>query len=80
MNEELVMIGSVSGMLEGEIVRGLLDSHGIQVMLSHESAGTAIGLSAGPLGLVELWVRSDQEQPARTILQQYRSGAIDPGN
>jgi hypothetical protein len=66
-------------MLEGEIVRGLLESHGIPVMLSHESAGTAIGLSAGPLGLVELWVRSDQEQPARVILQQYRTGAIDPG-
>jgi hypothetical protein len=78
MSEELVMIDSVPGMLEGEILRGLLESHGIDVMLSHESAGTAIGLSAGPLGLVELWVRSGQEAPARVILEQYRSGQVDP--
>jgi hypothetical protein len=32
---------------------------------------------AGPLGAVELWVRSDQAEQARRILEQYRSG--EPG-
>jgi len=52
VSDELVMIDSVPGMVEGELLRGLLQSQGIGVMLSHESAGTAIGLTAGPLGTV----------------------------
>ena len=77
MSDELVLIDSVPGMVEGELLRGLLQSQGVEVMLSHESAGTAIGLTAGPLGTVELWVRSDQAEQARRILEQYRSG--EPG-
>ena len=77
MSDELVMVDSVPGMVEGELLRGLLQSQDIGVVLSHESAGTAIGLTAGPLGTVELWVRSDQAEQARKILEQYRSS--DPG-
>jgi hypothetical protein len=77
MNEALVLIDSVSGLVEGEILRGLLEAQGIGVVLSHESAGTAIGLTAGPLGLVELWVRSEQAEQARRILEEYRAGAAE---
>jgi len=79
MSETLVLIGTASGMVEGQILRGLLEAQGIAVVLSHESAGTAIGLTAGPLGLVELWVRSEQAQQARRILEEYRAGAADEG-
>lgn len=76
MSEDLVVIGEVAGMVEAEILRGMLEAYGIHVLLSHEAAGTAIGLSAGPLGLVELWVRTEQSEAARALLEEYRSGEL----
>ncbi len=74
--QEWVLIGEVPGMLEAEILRGMLEANGIQVMLSHESAGTAIGLAAGPLGWVKIRVPAVREAEARQLLDDYRSGKL----
>lgn len=78
MAAELVLIGDVIGMLEGEILRSMLQAHDIEVLLSHEAAGTAIGLTAGPLGAVQLWVRAEHAEAARALLEEYRAGGPPP--
>jgi hypothetical protein len=76
MSDEPVVVGSVSGMLEAEIVRGLLESQGVSIVLSGESAGTVYGLGVGPLGRVDLLVPRAQADQARRILEDYRKGKL----
>ncbi|HEY69202.1 MAG TPA: DUF2007 domain-containing protein [Anaerolineae bacterium] len=74
MNENIVKVGSVSGKIEAEILRGLLESNGIQVWLSTEAAATAIGLGVGPLAEVDLMVLETQVEQATQVIRDYRSG------
>jgi len=71
---EWVAIERVNGALQAEILRGLLEAQGIQVFLSQEGAGRAIGLSVGPLGEVEIWVPAESRQLAEQVLEDYRAG------
>jgi hypothetical protein len=77
MREELILVERASGQLEAEILRGLLESHGIQVWLSGESAAAAIGLGVGPLAQIDLLVLASQSDEALDILNAYHSGALD---
>lgn len=81
MSHELVVIETVSGLAEAEILRGLLESSGVSVELSYEAALSAYSVGVGRLARVELMVRGDQEALARQVLEDYRSGALDvPGS
>jgi hypothetical protein len=77
MDNDIVVIETVSGMLQAEILRALFESEGIPVWLSHESAGTAMGLGIGPLADVEIIVPNSFENTARQLLQDYYSGDIE---
>ena len=70
MSEELVRIVSAAGKVEAEIIRSLLEANDIQVKLSYESAGTAIGLGVGPLAEVDILVRPDQQTEAEALLSK----------
>jgi hypothetical protein len=74
---EWVVIENVSGDLQAEILRGLLEAQGIPVLLSRESAGRAIGLSVGPLGEVFILVRAGSLQDAQRVLADYHSGLFE---
>ncbi len=76
MADQVVTVETVSGMLEAEIVRGLLEAAGLRVWLSHEAAGKAIGLGVGPLGEVSILVPASEEEAARRVLADYRSGRL----
>jgi hypothetical protein len=76
MGGEIVVVASTSGMIEAEILRGLLEAKGITVLLLQESAGKAIGLSVGPLGQVNLMVPADQAAEATKILDDYHAGRL----
>lgn len=80
MNEEIVVVESISDNLEAEILRGLLNSFGIDVLLSRESASTAIGLTVGPLAQVDLLVPKSQFETAKKILHDYYTGNLEDGN
>ncbi len=75
--DEWVVIENVSGDLQAEILRGLLEAQGIPVLLSRESAGRAIGLSVGPLGEVVILVHAENLQDAERVLAEFRSGYFD---
>jgi len=74
MSSPWIAIGESAGRLEAEILRGMLESLGIQVRLSQESAGSTYGIGVGPLGRVELLVPRGQEAAARAALDEYFSG------
>ncbi|OGO13523.1 MAG: hypothetical protein A2Y93_17185 [Chloroflexi bacterium RBG_13_68_17] len=77
MDEEIVAVEVVAGMIEAEIVRGLLEAAGVPVWLSRESAGTAYGLTVGPLAQVEVYVPQRLEAAAREILRAYHEGSSE---
>jgi len=67
---ELVSVGTADGQVEAEIFKGLLAANDIEVWLSQESAGSALGLTVGAMGEVEIMVRAEQAEQARSLLEQ----------
>jgi hypothetical protein len=67
-SHELVSVGVADGQVEAEIIKGLLNANGVDVWLSQESAGSALGLTIGALGEVEIMVRAEQAEQARALL------------
>lgn len=76
MDEDIIIVETTSGLIEAEILRGLLEANDITVWLLHEAAGKAIGLSVGPLGQVDLMVPANQAEEARKILDDYHAGRL----
>jgi hypothetical protein len=77
MPDEFLEITTTAGPVQAEILRGLLEAQGIEVVLRRESAGTAYGLSVGPLGEVAICVRFADEKAARALLDDYYAGRLD---
>lgn len=77
MSRDYVKILTAAGMIEAEILRGFLEASQIDVLLRRESAGTALGLGAGPLGEVDLLVPPEQEQRAQELLDEYYAGRAE---
>ncbi|MFQ5921275.1 MAG: putative signal transducing protein [Anaerolineales bacterium] len=67
--QEVVSVGTADGQVEAEIIKGLLNANGVEVWLSQESAGPAIGLGIGPMAEVEIMVRVEQAEQARALLE-----------
>lgn len=80
MNEEIVVIESIPDSVQAEILRSLLESHGIRVSLSREAASSAIGLTVGPLADVDILVPKSQAERARKILDDYYKGSLELDN
>ena len=76
-SHELVSVGKADGQVEAEIIKGLLNANEIEVWLSQESAGSALGLTVGPMGEVEIMVRAEQEDQARALLDDGPEAVSD---
>jgi hypothetical protein len=74
-NWEVVL--EVSGELQADLLRNLLEAQGIEVFLNQEGAGRAYGLTVGPLGEVQIMVPEHQSQEARQILDDYYAGKFE---
>ncbi|MQC27424.1 MAG: DUF2007 domain-containing protein [Chloroflexi bacterium] len=72
-----VFIKKFYGNVEAEIVRGLFEAQGIEVLLSREGAAQALGVSFGAMGDTQLFVPSDEEEAARQLLRQFESGELE---
>ena len=68
MNERIVSVGEASGSFEGEILKTLLASRGIEVVLSQESVGQVTGLVVGPMGSVRILVAEDEQSQTSCVL------------
>lgn len=69
-----VVVDTVNGSLNAEILRGLLQAQGIDVLLSQEGAGRALGLEVGLMGDIDILVNSDDVSEARNLIDEYYSG------
>jgi hypothetical protein len=75
MVDRFIVVDTVAGRLEADLVKSFLHARGIQCELSQESVGTIYGISVGSLGVVEILVPSRQGKKARQALKEYhRSG------
>ena len=66
-SEQLVTVCTVRYM-EAQIMKGRLESEGIPVLLSYESAGLIYGLTVDGLGEVKIMVPRHLAEEAREIL------------
>ncbi len=55
---------------EGEIIRGKLESAGIEAMLEQEAIGKIYGLTVDGLGEVKVYVHEDDLKEAKKILEE----------
>lgn len=69
-----VVVETVSGSLNGELLRELLQAQGINVLLSQEGAGRALGLTVGPMSEVDILVSSEDVAQARELIDDYYKG------
>jgi hypothetical protein len=76
-NQSWVEVVKVSGELQAEMLRGLLEAQGIPVMLNQEGAGRAYGISVGPMGEVQILVPSNYVAEAQSVLADYEAGAFE---
>ena len=59
---------------QAELMKGLLEAHGIQVFISREGYEAAMGITGHSLTHIEILVPSDQIEDAKTILTDYDAG------
>ena len=73
MVDRYIVVDTISGRTEAELLRSMLQARGIQCELSEEAAGWVYGIGIGPLAEVELLVPSHQSKLARQILKEYHA-------
>ena len=66
-SEQLVTVRTAN-YLEAQIIKGRLESEGIPVLLSYESAGLVYGITVDGLGQVKIMVPRDLADEAKGIL------------
>jgi Putative prokaryotic signal transducing protein len=71
MNDGLVQIWSTGDPMIAELTRARLEDAGIDVLLKSSMGGS----SAYPVGPSYLFVKEEQEQDARAVIEAIESGA-----
>lgn len=69
--EQWEVLDEITGSIEAEILRGMLEAKDIPVVLSQEGAGRAIGLTIGPLGETQVLVPKNKLEDARMVLDDF---------
>ncbi len=70
---DLVVIFRTHSDIEAQIVRGLLEAHGIMSVLASDVPHSVFPLSVDPLGEVRLSVRVDDADDAQRIIDSHRT-------
>lgn len=76
MNEKWELVAIVEGELQGELIRGLLEAHDIEVYLAQEGAAKVYGLNIGSMSEVNIYVRSRDLAAAKAVYQDYETGKL----
>lgn len=72
--EEQLVTVRVARQIEAQIIKGRLESEGIPVLLSYESAGLVYGLTVDGIGEVRIMVPTSVAEEARAILEMNEDG------
>ncbi len=77
-SEERLVTVRVARQIEAQIIKGRLESEGIPVLLSYESAGLVWGLTVDGIGEVRIMVPKPLAEQAKEILETgNESGTAD---
>ncbi len=71
---EWVRVKRVQGMVEANIIKGLLEANGVPVRLKHETAAVLFGLTLNGLGEVEILVPENYKNYAKRIIETSQEG------
>ncbi len=71
---KLISVYTAAGLLEADMIKALLEAQDFTVVLSQESLGRSMGLSAGPLGKVEVLVPAEQADEVNKYLSEIDEG------
>lgn len=63
-----VKVAVTQGMVNGQLIKGRLESEGIRVILQYESIGQIYAITLDGLGEVAVWVPEEEEKWALEIL------------
>ena len=69
--EQWEVLDEISGSIDAEIIRGMLEAKGIPVILSQEGAGRAIGLTIGSLGETQILVPKSKINSAQEVIDEF---------
>ncbi|MCL4257837.1 MAG: DUF2007 domain-containing protein [Anaerolineales bacterium] len=56
---------------QAEVLRGLLEAQGMQVLLTKEAAGQVYGTFVGSMGEIELYVSAADEDAAKALVDAF---------
>ena len=74
---KLVYVYSVSGQLQGQMIRIFLESQGISACVEEESSGTVFGMGVGPMAEAKIMVPEEQAAKALEILAALDRGEYE---
>jgi len=77
MTEQWAVVEEVAGSFQADIIKGLLVAQGIPVIISKPGAGTAIGITVGSLGRVQLLVPANELEHAKQVVSDYYAGEYE---
>ncbi|MEX0787781.1 MAG: DUF2007 domain-containing protein [Anaerolineales bacterium] len=75
---ELTLVAQFYDSLEAEIASGALRAAGVECLLSGEGARTAFPVQVGPLGRIDVLVRSEDASRAKLLLGSIGAKPIEP--
>lgn len=74
-DEKWVVVATVTGEINAEIIKGLLEAQGVPVFLSQEGVGRSIyPVTIGRLAEVDILVPASSKAEAARVLKDYQSG------
>jgi hypothetical protein len=68
--EELVEVYRASGEIEAQVIRSLLEYHGIPCLLQGEAARNIYGLTVDGIAEVRVMVRAEMADRARSLIKE----------
>ena len=76
---DLIIVLRTQSDIEASVVRGLLETHGIQALLASDVPHSVLPLTIDGLGEVRLSVRADQAEAATRLIADYRDDVAARG-
>ena len=77
VEQEWAVVEEIAGSFQADILKGLLEAQEIPVMVSKPGAGSAIGITMGVLGRVQILVPRTDLERAKQVVSDYYSGEYE---
>jgi hypothetical protein len=78
MADYFVVVDTVCGRQEGEILQSYLRAQGIDCQVSQEAVGTVIGITIDGMGATQILVPSRQREEALEAIRRFRKEEPPP--